>query len=124
MPNMSVRAAAEGMPKAQYPSFVADRPRAKAGQGGRCWWSVNPTGDYGKDCKTGEALALEYLAYEERTGAPDLPMIVKDMPRDFTGVEVGFLTTVSVAAEAGANRARRVSQYWAECEAERRADAV
>jgi len=39
-------------------------------------------------------------------------MIVADMPRELTGVEVGFLTMVSYAAGAGAYRARQVAAYW------------
>lgn len=98
-------------------SFVAIRnvPRLIAG---RYWWHVKPTGDYGADCKTGEALALEYLAFEEKdeSGAGHLQVIVGDMPRDLTGIEVGFLATVSCAAGAGAWKAREeVSAYWDRC---------
>ncbi|AWC22220.1 hypothetical protein CO731_01676 [Aminobacter sp. MSH1] len=124
MPNAHVRAVAEGMPKVQYPSFTTDRPRAKGGQGRRCWWNVSPTGDYGKDCKTGEALALEYLRYEECAETPHLPMIVRDMPCELTGIEIGFLTAVSIAAAAGASRARQVSKHWEQCEAKRQAEAA
>jgi hypothetical protein len=74
---------------------------------------VKPSGDYGKDCVTGRALALEYLATD---GGPcPLQWIVIDMPRALTGIEVGFLTMVSYAAGAGAGRARKISAYWDRC---------
>ena len=34
------------------------------------------------------------------------------MPRPLTGVEIGFLIMVSIAAGAGAVKARRVSEFW------------
>ena len=78
------------------------------------YWNVKATGDYDKDCALGGRLALEYLAFEEqdRGGPGLLQHIVADMPRDFTGVEVGFLTMVSWAAAAGAHRAREIAAYW------------
>jgi hypothetical protein len=77
---------------------------------------VTATGDYGRDCKIGRALALEYLAMEEANpdGPGDLPKIVNDMPRPITGVEIGFFTFVAYAAGAGAHRAREIAAYWDE----------
>jgi hypothetical protein len=104
-------------------SFVADRdgktlPKPKRDQYPRCWWHVKPTGDYGADCATGEKLGLEYLAFEaEDDGGGNLALIVKDMPRKLTGIEVGFLTMVSYAAGAGVERARKVDAYWDRCRA-------
>ncbi len=109
-------------------SFVADRdgktlPKPTGDQHPRCFWNVTPTGNYGRDCVIGRALGLEYLAMEEAdTRGPGwLPMIVADMPRPLTGVEVGFLTMVAYAAGAGAYRAREISAYW---DARMRADGV
>jgi hypothetical protein len=95
----------------KYPSFVdSTKP------GGRCWWKVKATGNYEKDCHIGERLALEYLAYEERDqGAGCLQMIVGDMPRKLTGVEIAFLQMVCFAATTGAYRAREISKYWDRC---------
>ena len=86
----------------EYPSFV-DSKRGRL----RCWWNVKPTGDYGKDCQTGRQFALEYLAFEQRDkgGPGGLQYIVEAMPRELTGVEIGFLSMVSWAAGAGAYRA-------------------
>jgi hypothetical protein len=74
----------------------------------RNFWYVKPTGDYGKDCATGEKFALEYLKYEE-TAQPGglLQVIVQDMPRDQTGIEVAFLATVARAA----SMARKATAY-------------
>jgi len=105
-------------------SFVASRdgkmlPKPREGQHLRCFWNVNATGDYGRDCRTGQALALEFLAFEEAdAGGPGyLPMIVGDMPRPLTGVEIGFLTLTSFAAGAGAARAQEIASYWDSCRA-------
>jgi hypothetical protein len=80
--------------------FVKDRVKW------RSFWNVKPTGDYEKDCIIGTRLALKYLAYEEADydGPGSLQLIVKDMPRKLSGVEIGFLTMVSYAA-----RSRRIS---------------
>ena len=104
-------------------SFVASRdgktlPKPIGDQSGRCFWNVTATGDHTQDCDTGVRLALEYLAFEEADveGGGHLQLIVKDMPRAFTGVEVGFLQMVSFAAGAGAKKARRISAHWDSCE--------
>jgi hypothetical protein len=101
--------------------FVADRdgktlPMPIKDQLPRCFWNVAGTGDYGQDCKIGQRLALEYLALEEadKGGCGHLQMIVADMPRALTGVEVGFLMMVSLAAGAGAGEARRIAKFWDE----------
>jgi hypothetical protein len=59
-------------------SFVAPRdgkilPKPTGGQLGRCFWHGKATGDYVKDCLTGEALALEYLASNMMGDPPALP---------------------------------------------------
>ena len=90
-------------------SFVKDGPD------GRTFWNVTPTGDYTTDCDTGERLALEYLTAIEAGADHFLPTIVKQMPRQQSGIEVGFLTMVAMAAQAGADNARRVSAYWDRC---------
>ncbi len=107
-------------------SFVASRdgktlPKAPPGQPLRCFWHVKPTGGYAHDCEKGKALAFEYLAFEEADvgGSGHLQLIVADMPRQLTGVEISFLTMVSYAAGAGAGaaRARGVAAYWDRCSA-------
>ncbi len=99
-------------------SFVTDRdgktlPKRKKKQLPRCFWNVMPTGDYGADCHIGFRLAMEYLRYEEASDdAPILNLIVNDMPRPLTGVEVGFLQIVGFAAPVGINRADRILRHW------------
>lgn len=114
MPNTSVRAAAEGMPAVRppMPSFVKTRKRRPDLP--KIWWDVKPTGDYIRDCKTGYRLAFEFMAYQAVSpyGAPVLQIIAKAMPRDLTGIEIGFFSMIGLAAAAGAAEARRVWAYW------------
>jgi hypothetical protein len=119
---MAKKSASAKLPAIAGLSFVASRdgktlPKPIGDQCGRCFWNVAATGDYTQDCDTGARLALEYLAFEEAdVGTPGhLQWIVEDMPRTFTGVEVGFLQMVSFAAGAGAKEARRISAYWDSC---------
>lgn len=102
-------------------SFVADRygPSLRGHHPGRCFWNVQGSDDYGKDCNLGTRLALEFLDYEETNeGCSILQWIVGDMPRPLTGIEIGFLTLVSFSAGAGAHEGRRISAYWDKCREE------
>jgi hypothetical protein len=49
----------------------------------RSLWDVKPTGDYGKDCETGKAYAIEFLNSCDGTAcwAHLLPQMVGDMIR-------------------------------------------
>jgi hypothetical protein len=78
-------------------SFVVDRPQPSDKSFPRTFWSVTATGDYTADCATGVRLGREYLDYEKREheGPPLLPWIVADMPRDLTGIEIGFLSAIA-----------------------------
>ena len=79
--------------------FVVNRQ-----DGGRCFWYAEPTGDYGKDCDTGNDYALAYLCCRP---APPLQWIVRAMPRDkLTGIEIGFLSVVTWAVFAGIEAAQ------------------
>ena len=103
-------------------SFTRMRPRSEwrgTNLLPRCWWSVAPSGDYRADCATGTKMALEYLAYingEASTGGC-LGLIVQEMPRELSGIEVAFLTMLDIAAKAGQARAVRVSAFWDQREA-------
>lgn len=120
MPNTSVRAAAEGMPKAKakapHPandlSFMHRKP---VDVGGICYWNVEAIGSYSRDCDKGHELAQEYLRYignhPTNGNATLLGCIVNDMCRvrqeerkpsgnHLTGVEIGFLGEVNRYAMA------------------------
>ncbi len=94
---------------------ITKLPFVKDGTNGRSFWNVTPTGDYTVDCNTGERLAHEYLAAIEAGADAFLPTILRAMPREQSGIEVGFLTMIAEAARAGAENARRVSAYWDRC---------
>ncbi|MDG4902799.1 MULTISPECIES: hypothetical protein [unclassified Mesorhizobium] len=108
--NLNRRAA----PKIEELPFIGRRKKDESGNLRRHFWRVQPSGNYVADCKTGGSLALLYLAFEEadREGHGILGFIVSDMPREFTGIEVGFLQMVAFAASAGAYRARQIDAYW------------
>lgn len=125
----TVQSTGEAMPKIKELSFVASRdgkqlPKYTNDQLPRCFWNVQPTGDYRVDSALGRKLALEYLAFEaaDRGGPGHLQMIVNDMPRPVGAIEVSFLTLVSYAAAAGRHEAQRVSSYWSRGAAEEEAN--
>ena len=65
------------------------------------FWSVNPSGDYDKDCKTGREyafLALDHMVKADF--APLLTWCIMEMPRkeNCSGIEVGFLEIFSEIA--------------------------
>lgn len=114
-----IQSAGEAMPKIKDLSFVASRdgkqlPKYTRDQLPRCFWHVQPTGNYSADSAMGRKLALEYLDYAaaDRGGPGHLQMIVNDMPRPIGDIEVSFLTLVSYAAAAGRHEANRISSYW------------
>ncbi|MBZ9919118.1 hypothetical protein LB517_10705 [Mesorhizobium sp. BR1-1-12] len=92
-------------------SFMHPRP----GGNGICYWNVEPTGSYSRDCDKGHQLAQEYLNYIGRHPTNGnttlLGCIVNDMCRvrqeerkpsrnHVTGLEVGFLLEVNRYAMA------------------------
>ncbi|GGH53142.1 hypothetical protein GVY41_09075 [Frigidibacter albus] len=78
--------------------FVRNTSRAeqRAGLPPRLFWSVKPSGDYGRDCDTGSAYAIQALDYMAEHRMPHLMQwAVLDMIRhvqERTGIEVGFLS--------------------------------
>jgi hypothetical protein len=94
--------------------FVFDHAPKSRGNVKRSFWHVEPTGRYGEDCKTGTGFALELLRYQrkEDTGSSHLAAIVRHMPRDLSGIEVGFLETIGYAAQFGLLQAERQVAYW------------
>ena len=83
--------------------------------GGICYWNVQPTDSYGRDCDKGHELAQEYLNYiglhPTNGNTTLLGCIVNDMCRvrqeerlpsrnHLTGVEIGFLGEVNRYAMA------------------------
>jgi hypothetical protein len=87
-------------PKQQFPSFVKDGVRIGLLSSKRCFWVVQPTGDYGEDCLKGRAMAEEYLHYVRCQMLP-LQWVVGDM-QAIGGLEVGFLDAVGKSAKLGA----------------------
>ena len=84
--------------------FVQDR------DGKRCFWAVKPTGDYTADCRTGQDYALRFLDYSAQSnGGAILQLIVPDMPREQSGIEIGFWSLCLSPLRLG-NRA--LSRSW------------
>jgi hypothetical protein len=86
------------------------------GERPRHFWTVTSTDDYGEDCRTGDRFALTYLRFEaalDHNLEPFiLPWIIRDMPRELTGIEIGFLTIIDAAAQHGIAEAERLVAYW------------
>jgi hypothetical protein len=98
--------------------FVKDAAPKSRSDLRRSFWHVEPTGDYGEDCRIGHRYAIEYLRYElgERESPGYLGWIVKDMPDKFGGIEVGFLNMVGRVARHGLLEAERLLTYWENAE--------
>jgi hypothetical protein len=97
------------------PSFVWDFPQGVGKRRRRSWWHVTATGDYSADHRAAYELALEYLRYERASDCGTfLQVIVNQMPRPLSGIEIGFLTVVAIAAsEHGLISAERaVASCW------------
>jgi hypothetical protein len=92
--------------------FVFDRAAKSRTNVRRCFWHVEPTGRYDADCSTGERFAVEYLHYAADENSNLLAHIVKDMPRETTGIEVGFLQLIGFAAQYGLPQAEQLLRYW------------
>lgn len=80
--------------------FIADSGKGKNKQ--RNFWNVKPNGNYGDECLIGKSYALEYLQYAIITGPAPISWIIQEMPKELTGIEVGFLTTLHEFATIGA----------------------
>ena len=91
--------------------FVVDMAR------GRCFWNCKSTDDGFDDSATGSHYALAYLRHEAAEHAkgdhhPLLGLIVGNMPREHTQLEISFLCVVGFAAREGRHEAERVVAYW------------
>ena len=116
---------------------ITDLPFVKKRTGnmdGNHFWTVQPSGEYIKDCQTGTAyaaLALEYMKYDG--SAYLLTWCVLDMPRKKKegglGIEVGFLSFMAKAAmscslspsymlEKDEQKHRQIMRYFANVEKE------
>jgi hypothetical protein len=95
------KSAKRGEKTEQQPrDLIADLPCVKEPEkpgGGRNFWTVRRTGDYGWDCILGQGLAERVLRTIEQGAHHELLRnIVADMVRGgtFGGVEVGFMGVV------------------------------
>lgn len=105
--------------KSQYELYPLPFFNAEIGIAG-CAWDVKPTGNYGDDCKTGEAYAIEFLKSCDGTNGWSslLTVIVRDMigagPAGtwpdggvrLNGVVVGFMGRIGreLCISAGSSR--------------------
>jgi hypothetical protein len=67
----------------------------------RCTWDVKPTGNYGADCETGEAYAIEFLKTCDNSygWASLMQSITSDMIRagSKNGIVIGFMGVIGSA---------------------------
>ncbi|HRK97420.1 MAG TPA: hypothetical protein PLE43_02965 [Alphaproteobacteria bacterium] len=78
---------------------LSDNPKGRKTE--RIFWQVAPTGDFSKDGLTGTQYAREFLNYAQKEGHCPLVSIVKDMPREFSGIEIGFLSVIGTISQVG-----------------------
>lgn len=65
---------------------------------GRSFWSVTPTSDYGKDCKTGRQLAMQVINYlNQENFTPIINWTLSQMIEkgEISGIEIGFFSTIA-----------------------------
>jgi len=73
--------------------------KVDAATGAVSYWNVEPSGDYSADCAAGRQLAMTTARFIASERAPNiLAHIVQAMPRQHTGVEVGFLFAFALLA--------------------------
>lgn len=65
------------------------------------WWNVESTGHYGDDCAIGQLYAVQFIsAVRNGQAQTALSHIVSSMPKEFTGIEIGFLHGISEALKS------------------------
>ena len=67
------------------------------------FWNVKPTGRFQDDCIIGRSYALEMVQYHLNDKYGDVfSHVIKEMPAEFTGIEVGFINTLNELILKGA----------------------
>lgn len=85
-------------------SFVHDywvrKPGRKRGEPFRCFWAVSQSGNRRADVAAGRQMAVEWLRFcgNKNLGPVLLGWSIADMPRNLTGVEIGFLNCIGLLA--------------------------
>lgn len=86
---------------------AATRAEMRAGSAGRIFWSVQPSGNWAEDCRTGRRYGQMAVEYMGRSGQHQiLQWAVIDMiraGRQHSGIEVGFLSVFGQRAAAVAS---------------------
>lgn len=84
--------------------LFASLPFVRDGENGRSWWSVEPSGDYVADCRTGELHGLAFLDALACGGLGPLRLsqILAGMlaAQDRNGIVVGFASALQDALSA------------------------
>ena len=67
------------------------------------FWNVKPTGRFQDDCIIGRSYALEMVQYHlNEAPANVFSHVIREMPAEFTGIEVGFINTLDELILKGA----------------------
>jgi hypothetical protein len=80
--------------------FITSKQDAEGCENIESFWAPARAADYGADCAAGRTYAGQLVDFIRETGNPTLlPRIIGAMPRgEMSGVEIGFLTALGIAA--------------------------
>ena len=79
--------------------YKIDLPFIDNSQGQIKFWKVTPSDNYLNDILTGHTYAKKAINFMESQGlTPLFSKIVKDMPDEYSGIEIGFLEEIAQRA--------------------------
>ena len=87
----------------ELPFVKKIKKKNRVGNKAISFWNVKPTGRFQDDCIIGRSYALEMVQYHlNETPANVLGYVIREMPAELTGIEVGFIETLNELMLKGA----------------------
>ena len=87
----------------ELPFVKKIKKKNRVGNKAISFWNVKPTGRFQDDCIIGRSYALEMVQYHlNETPANVLGHVIREMPAELTGIEVGFIETLNELMLKGA----------------------